>query len=462
MAIALDCRSNHPGVCAGKLARAALTGGAPRDVADSVQDADWAADGSTLLITRDVSGKARIEYPMGKVLYETSGHVSCARLSPKGDRIAFLDHPFPLDDTGTVAVLDLSGSKKTLTSQWARENGLAWSAAGDEIWFTATDAGANQSLYSVSLSGKLRVVTRVPGGLKLHDIARNGRVLMARESYRAGILGLPPGDPRERDLSWLDYSFATDLSADGQILLFDEEGEAGGPNYTVYLRKFNGSPAVRLGDGSAVALSPDQKWALSVLPKPNSPLILLPTGTGDVRKLPLEGVSPEEAGTWLPDSKRVLFTGSEPGHGLRLYVQSIDGGKPRAVTPEGIIAALPGFAVSPDGRFVAAVGPGHKATLFPIDGGQPREISGAAEGEFPVRFSSDGRSVYVWKRGDVPARVSRIDIETGRREIWKELIPLDPAGVERISNVVVAADGRTYAYAYARILSDLFMVEGLK
>jgi Tol biopolymer transport system component len=462
MAIALDCRSNHPGVCAGKLARAALTGGTPRDVAEGVQDADWSADGSNLLVTRDIGGKARVEFPMSKVLYETSGHVSCARLSPKGDRIAFLDHPFPLDDTGTVAVVDLSGNKKTLTGQWARENGLAWSPAGDEIWFTATDAGANQSLYAVSLAGKLRVVTRVPGGLKLHDIARSGRVLIARESYRAGILGLPPGEPRERDLSWLDYSFATDLSSDGQALLFDEEGEAGGANYTVYLRKFNGAPAVRLGDGSAVALSPDQKWALAVLPRPNSPLFLLPTGTGEVRKLPLEGVSPGEAGTWFPDSKRICFTGSEPGKGVRLYVQSIDGGKPRAISPEGILAALPGFAVSPDGRLVAAVGPGRRATLYPVEGGEPREISAASEGEFPVRFSTDGRWVYLWKRGDVPARVSRVDIATGRRELWKDLVPLDPAGVERISNVVVSADGRTYAYAYARILSDLFMVEGLR
>jgi len=462
MAIALDCRSNHPGVWAGKLARAALTGGAPRDVAEGVQDADWAADGATLLVTRDVGGKARIEFPMGKVLYETSGHVSCARLSPKGDRIAFLDHPFPLDDTGTVAILDLAGNKKTLTGQWARANGLAWSSTGDEIWFTATNAGANQSLYAVAPSGRLRVVTRVPGGLKLHDIARNGRVLIARESYRAGILGLPPGEARERDLSWLDYSFASDLSADGQTLLFDEEGEAGGANYTVYLRKFNGLPAVRLGEGSAMALSPDGKWALSVLPRPNSPLILLPTGTGELRKLPLEGVSPEQAGIWFPDSKRILFAGSEAGHGLRLYIQNIEGGKPRAITPEGITAALPGIAVSPDGRWVAAIGQGHKATLFPVEGGATKEIPGASEGEFPVRFGGDGRLLYVWKRGDVPARVSRIDIETGRRELWKNLMPVDPAGVERISNVVAAPDAKAYAYAYARILSDLFMVEGLK
>jgi dipeptidyl aminopeptidase/acylaminoacyl peptidase len=462
MAIAVDCRSTHPGICAGKLSRAALTGGSPRDVAEGIQDADWSRDGASVLVTRDVEGKARIEYPMGKVLYQTSGHISCTRLSPSGDRIAFLDHPFPLDDTGTVAVIDLAGNKKTLTNQWARENGLAWSASGDEIWFTATDAGANQSLYAVTLGGKIRVVTRVPGGLKLHDIARSGRVLIARESYRAGILGLPPGESREHDLSWLDYSFAADMSADGKTLLFDEEGEAGGQNYTVYLRRFNGSPAVRLGEGSAIALSPDAKWALSSLPKPNSPLILLATGTGEPRQVSLEGLSPEQAAMWFPDGKQVVVSASAPGHGPRLYVQSIDGGKPRAISAEGIRAGLPGIAVSPDGKWVAVLGPDRKATLYPTEAGEARPVAGALEDELPVRFGGDGKSLYVWKRGELPVRVMRIDLESGRREIWKDLMPLDPAGVERISNVVVAPDAHAYAYAFARVLSDLFVVEGLK
>jgi serine/threonine protein kinase len=462
MAIALDCRSNHPGVCSGKLARAALTGGAPRDVAEGVQEADWAPDGTTLLVVRDVGGKSRIEFPMGKTLYETTGHVSYARLSPKGDRVAFLDHPFPLDDAGTVAFIDLAGKKTTLTGKWASEHGLAWSPSGDEIWFTATEAGANRSLYAVTLSGRLRVVTRVPGGLKLHDIARSGKVLLTRESPRVGILGMLQGDTRERDMSFLDYSFAADMSPDARILLFDEEGEAGGANYTVYLRKADGSPALRLGEGNALALSPDSKWALSVMPVPNSPFRLLPTGTGEHKDLAVAGISTEQAATWFPDGQRILFAGSEPGKGLRLYVQGVEGGAPRAITPEGITAALPGFTISPDGKLVAAIGPEHKAGLFPVDGGPARLISGVGEKEFPLRFSSDGRSLYLWKRGDVPARVTKLDIESGKREVWKDLLPADPAGVERISNVLVTADGKGYAYCYARLLSDLFVVEGLK
>jgi len=463
MAIALDCRSNHPGLCAGKLARAALTGGAPRDVAEGIQEAEWAPDGVGLLVVRDVNGKSRIEFPMGKVLYETSGHVSYARLSPKGDRVAFMDHPFPLDDAGTVAIVDLSAKKTTLTGQWASEHGLAWQASGDEVWFTATEAGANRSLYAVSLSGDLRVVARVPGGLKLHDIAQSGKVVLTRESPRVGIRGMLQGDTRERDLSFLDYSFAADISSDARSLLFDEEGEAGGANYTVYLKKSDGSPAVRLGEGNALALSPDGKWALSILPAPGSPLRLHPTGTGEHKDIAVPGVGLEQAAAWLPDGRHIVFAGSEPSHTLRLYLQDVEGGPPRPFTPEGIVPALPGFTISPDGKTVAAVGPDHKAALFPIEGGgTARPIPEVGEKEFPLRFSPDGRYLYLWKRGEVPARVTRLEIESGKREAWKDLVPVDPAGVERISNVLVTPDGKGYAYCYARLLSDLFVVEGLK
>jgi WD40 repeat protein len=174
------------------------------------------------------------------------------------------------------------------------------------------------------------------------------------------------------------------------------------------------------------------------------------------------GVSAEQAAIWFPDGRSILFAGREGEHGKRLYSQSIEGGKPRPITPEGIIAAIPGFAISSDGLRAAAVAPDHKAAIFPLDGGSARPVPGALEGEYPLRFSDDGRSLYLWKRGDVPARISRIEIDTGRREVWKDLLPADPAGVERISNVLITPDGKGYAYCYVRLLSDLFIVEGLK
>ena len=461
MAIALDCRLAHPSVCQGTMARAPLTGGSPRDMAEHIQEAQWASDGANLLVVRDVAGKARIEYPLDKVLYETSGYISYARLSPRGDRIAFLDHPFPQDDSGTVAVVDLDGKKKTLTKRWSKESGLAWAPAGDEVWFTATETGSNQSLYAATLAGSVRVVLRVPGGIKLHDIAHSGRVLMTRGSSRVGTLGILPGDAREHDLSWLDYSFVADIAADGHSLLFDEEGEAGGANYTVYIRKADRSPVVRLGEGAALSLSPDGRWALAGLSSPEPFFVLLPAGAGEPKRLHMEGVTPGQSAAWMPDGKSLLVAASEPGKGARLFLQPVDGGKPRAVTAEGIETAFPGFAISPDGRAVAAVGPDHRGLLVELEAGRARPIAGLSEGDIPLRFSADGRSLYVWKR-DLPAPVHRIDLASGRSERWKELMPVDPAGVERISNVVVTPDGKFYAYTYARQLTDLFVVEGLK
>ena len=460
MAIAVDCRLAHPSVCEGTMSRAALTGGAPRDVAEHIQEASWTPDGSNLLVVRDVSGKARIELPIGKVLYETTGYISDARLSPKGDSIAFMDHPYSQDDSGTVALLDLTGKKTTLTGRWNKEGGLAWSPSGKEVWFTATDTGANQSLYAATPSGKVRVLIRVPGGIKLQDVARNGRVLLARGASRVGTLGLLQGDSRERDLSWLDYSFVADISPDGQKLLFDEEGEAGGANYTVYIRKADRTPVVKLGEGAALSLSRDGRWALAALSSPKPFFMLLPTGAGEPKRLTMEAVTPEQAAAWLPDG-RILFAANEAKRGVRLFVQSVDGGQPRAITPEGIGTAFPGFAISPDGKLVAAIGSDRKGMLFRIDGGGSRPISGIVDGEFPLRFSEDGRSLFVWKR-DLPARVYRVDLETGIRELWKELMPVDPGGVERISNVVVTPDAKSYAYTFSRLLSDLFVVEGVE
>jgi eukaryotic-like serine/threonine-protein kinase len=354
----------------------------------------------------------------------------------------------------------VSGKKTTLTGRWNKEGGLAWSPSGDEIWFTATDTGANLSLYAVTPTGKVRVLVRVPGGIKLLDVARNGRILLARGASRVSTLGLLPGDSRERDLSWLDYSFVGDISADGLRLLFDEEGEAGGANYTVYMRKADGSPVVKLGEGAALALSADEKSALAGLSSPKPHFVLLPTGAGEPRPLQVEGLEVGQAATWLPDG-RLLFAANEPSRGVRLFIHAIDRGKPRPITPEGIVTAFPGFAVSPDGKVVAAIGPDRRGVLFPVDGGASRPVDGIEDGEFPLRFGADGRSLYVWKR-DLPVRVHRIDLETGKRELWKELMPVDPGGVERISNVVLTPDAKFYAYTYSRLLSDLFVVEGLK
>jgi Tol biopolymer transport system component len=463
MAVLLNSRQVKSLYHTGTLARMPLAGGAPREVLENVQWADWSPDGAALAVVREVAGRIRLEYPIGKILYETGGWISNLRISPKGDLIAFMDHPLQGDTIGAVAVVDLSGHQKTISSQQpGGAIGLAWSPKGDEIWFTATKVGLDRSLFAVTLSGRERLVARVPADLSLQDIWRDGRVLLTRDNWRRGMTALAPGETSERDFTWLDWSYPVSVSADGKTLLFVEQGEAGGASYAVYLRKTAGSPAVRLGDGAPIALSPDEKWALCTRPDSLAELFLLPTKAGESRALPHGGLVQINSAraAWFPDGKRFLLSGNEAGHGARLYVQDLDGTKPEAVTPEGTDALT--FSLSPNGRTVAAVGPDGRGYLYPIPAGEALPIKGLEDGEVPLSWTADSMSLYIYRPSDLPAKVYRLNIATGQRTLWKQLMPPDPAGVELVGPILPSADGKAYVYGYRRMLSDLYLVDGLK
>src|SRR5262249_9448823 len=215
-------------------------------------------------ISGEVGGGTRLEYPIGKVLYETAGWISHPRISPRGEQVAYIDHPARADDGGLVAMVDRSGKRRNLSESFETAQGLAWTPGVDEVWFTAAKSGGNRALYAVSLSGKQRLIAPVTGTLTLQDGSQGGRGLMTHDVNWDEVLGLSPGEQREHDLSWLDWSLATDVSADGKMLLFSEAGEGGGAGYSVYVRRIDGSPAVRLGEGRAQALSTDGKWALAI------------------------------------------------------------------------------------------------------------------------------------------------------------------------------------------------------
>jgi serine/threonine protein kinase/Tol biopolymer transport system component len=460
MAVLLHSQQSKSQVYTGTLARMPLGGGAPREILENIQWADWSPDGSQLAIVRDVNGRNRLEYPPGKVLYETGGWVSHPRISRKGDMIAFIDHSIPGDSIGSVALVDLNGKKRTLSQNYGGGAvGLAWSPSGDEVWVTATVIGIDRSVFAVPLSGKERLVARVPADLTLQDVLPNGRALLARDSWRRGLIVRRADDATEHDFTWLDWSYPVTLSADGQTLLFREEGEAGGPTYAVYLRKTDGSPAVRLGDGLSLALSPDGKWALSSRGDNQADLFLLSTGPGDPRPLPGHNIVHGSA-CWFSDGRRILVSGTETNHGSRLYVQDIDVDKITAVTPEGTNGLS--FALAPDGSSVAAIGPDDKGYLFPIPSGDPQIIKGLQPGEVPVAWTADGHSLYVYRGGDLPSKVYRLEVATGNRTLWKELMPPDPSGVEFVGPVLPTPDGKSYVYGYRRLLSDLYLVEGLK
>jgi len=445
----------------GTLARAPLSGGAPREVLEDVQLADWAADGSNLLAVRGVGGKTRIEYPIGRVVYETPGEIRAPRVSPRGDQAAFLDNPVPGDDGGSVGVVDREGRKKTLASGFTSMSGLAWSGDGREVWISASRQGIADSLYAVSLAGRERLLMRSPSPMTLLDMAADGSALIRQHSTGMQITGLAPGENRERDLSWLDYSFACDLSSDGGTFTFDETGAGVAGNYQLYLGRTDGSLPIRLFEGGCGTLSPDGLWVLSHVNAPPGQLVLVPTKSGQPKPVSFQGLTAVGA-AFFPDGKRLLVAGTEPGHGLRFYVGDLAGSRPRPITPEGIRPGRAAKPISPDGQWVFANGPDGGLYLYPVESGQSKLLPGALPGGRPFQWSPDSRAVYVMERKGVTFSIFRVDVATGRRELWKEIVPPDPAGFWGITSFFIASDDRSYVYSYQRTLADLYLVSGLK
>jgi Tol biopolymer transport system component len=462
MLVSLNRHVVEPFIRSGTLAEVGVSGGvAPRELATDVQWADWSPDGSAIAIVRDVNQRNQLEYPIGRVIYQTAGWVSHPRIAPDGRSVAFLDHPLRRDDGASVAIVDKDGKKRTLTGAFASSYGLAWRPDGKEVWFTAAKVGANRAIHAVSLSASERLIARVTQSLTIQDVARDGSALVSHDSFRIGIQGRSPDKDKERELAWLDWSALFDVTNDGKTILFSETGEGSGPGYSVFMRGTDGSAPVRLGEGVGLSFSPDGKWVVAITAKAEPPqLVLYPTGVGEKKVLPTGDLAVEAAAGFTPDGRVLVFNASEAGRGTRVFLIEVPGGKPRALTPEGYRSFFGG--VSPDGKFVLAAGPDQKRYLYPMSGGEPVAVPGLQLDETPARWSGDGRFLYVYRRRDLPVRVSRLEIATGKREPWKELMPSDGAGVVDISPVLPTRDGRAYVYGYSRKLSDLYLLDGIK
>jgi len=436
----------------GVLARAPLTGAGPRPILSDVQDADWGPD-NNIAVAHYVGGRYRLEYPIGHVLYETSGYVSDVRVSPKGDLVAFADHPVFGDNGGTVAVVDFSMRKRSLSTPQAEIVGLAWTASGKEVWFTGSDVGFAAQLKSADLAGHTRVVARVPGTLAIADITRDGRVLLNHENTRVNAMALGPGQNQERDLTIVDWTLDHAISRDGRQVLLEEEGTGSRPGYDIYVRSTDGSAPVRIGEGHADDFSPDVKWVLAS----RGQLFVIPLGPGEPQQITQDAIDHGEA-RFLPNGKGVVFTGIEPGHKPRIYTQTIAAGSPRAISPEGVNGAIP----TADGKFV--FGFSDVVALYPVDGqGTPRPAPGIHPDDFIAAVAPDGRSVLVVSAAShVSLDVFRVDLASGRRQPFKKIGPTDPAGLFMFPSGLFTPDGKYYVYSYIRSLSQLYVVDGLR
>jgi hypothetical protein len=342
------------------------------------------------------------------------------------------------------------------TREWRAVFGLAWSADGRDLWYSAgADEDRSYMVRALTPGGRERIVCRLPGLVSLYDIGKDGSVLLGRASTQVTIRGRVSGWQDERELGWLDGSYVADLAAGGRTMLFTEAGVAGGKYYSACLRTLDGSNPVRLGEGSAQSLSPDGTRVLAIdLHTPNR-LAILNVGSGNVDSLPPAGLDRYVAAGWLPDGKRVVFYGNPSGQTARTWVQALGEGLARPVTPPGVFAIAP----SPDGRFVAGATNGW-LTLYPVEGDEPKTVAKLDREEQVVKWSADGRGLFVSQAGP-EMRVTRIEIASGKRTPYVEFKLADPAGVD-IRNAVLTSDGSGYAFTYLRTQDELFLVKGLR
>jgi len=409
-----------------------------------------------------------VEFPRGTTLYEGGHALGYLRISPDANAVAFTEF-FGLDgDGGKVVIVDSHGKELLRSKDLTSIEGLAWSPSGKEVWVAATrTAGWADAIFGFGLDGKERIVLRLPGMLRLHDIAPDGRILLSRENWRSEIQYRGAKDSQERNLSWLDYANLSDLSADGSLIAFDDWGEAAGLADLAYVRKADGSPATKLGQFSSPVLSPDGRFVLTNDASQVGAVtgfMLVPTGTGDIRKIGSGGPGSSATMGFLPDGKTIYFMNLD-GRAWRISLQDVASGSPHFITPPISPTGgghFEGHLVSPEGKWLFAHDLSGQGTLFPVSGGTPRAIPDCQADDIWIHWSADGKSGYVYHDEKISASVFRIDVATGKRDRVWTLTPGDPAGVTSIYRVRMSADGKSYAYSYVRELSDLFLVEGVQ
>ena len=441
----------------GMLASTPLAGGSPKELLADVRWADWDSRGR-LAVVHYQDGRSHLECPIGQVIYQSPGWISHIRFSPSGDKIAFMDHPALWDDRGTLSLVDMAGHVQVLSPEWEAEDGLAWSPDGKEIWFTAAKKGNNGNLMAVDMKGKIRALLTVPGGLTLQDVSTDGRLLVTLNSKRLAMAATGLGSKQDVELSWHDWNVAKDISPDRQWVLFEDSSEAAGPKYAVAIRKVDGAPPIRLGDGSAGGLSPDGKWAISVSTDGPAAVTLLPIGAGQPRSLNVTGLEVSNGyARFLADGQKIAVNGKEHGHLDRCYLLDLGGAKPKPLTPEGTRCG----ASSPDSKFIVGVAASSTAELYPVDGGAPRPLSGLEADFQPVQWSDDGAALYGYRLGEFPGKIYRFNIASGKTTVVQELRPAAPAGVVLIAPIIISRDGKHFAYSYSQILSTLYLISGV-
>ncbi len=455
----------------GPLARVVPGGSGLREVLGQVQEADWMPDGARLAVmkggTTGTLGRT-VEFPAGHQIHAATLFASHLRVSPSGDRVALFETVATTMDSGQILVLDAKG--KILATIPSKDfSGLAWGPGGKEIWYSeASDDGSR--VWATDMAGHKRLLLAQAGWLELLDVDAKGRAVADLSQTITGVMGLFPPDYREKDLSWNEATRATDFSPDGNSLLIGAPGRwSAGEGRSFYLRKRDGAPPVRLGEASAFRLFPDGRHVLAVTDANNLRLSIVPVGPGESREIQTKGLEFVDGPWILPDGRQAVIGALEAGKAKQGYILlDLQTGAWRTVGDPGTSNWLGSNIVSPDGtEMIEGAGSGDplnlKTNIVPLSGGGiARPLPGLEPGDITLAWTPDGKGFLVFNRDGLPARISRIEIATGKRTLVREILPANPAGLSGIREIVLSKDGRSFAYNYSRKLSDLYLIEGLR
>jgi eukaryotic-like serine/threonine-protein kinase len=444
------------------LSQVPLTGGSPRELAEQIFGADWAPDGSAMAISRGANGKSYLEFPPGKILYESAKRIDRIRFSGSGDAITFVEHNVG-GANGIVIVIDKNG-KRIAESKEVYPVGISWGPQDKEVWFMtlSMEAGGGHELYALNLSGSVRMIQRFTGGTGLFDVGSDGKVLVGFTDDRVILMLNSSREKEERELSWLDFTWVVDFSPDGKQILMWERGQGSeSPSGTIFMRGIDGSPAIRLAGGAPSDVSPDGKWVLADVG--SQKIILVPTGAGNIRSFEyLEYFGIDSVG-YLPDGKHILINGLNKNRESFLLLQDIGGGKPKLIETKGLdVNPGSGAMISPDGKFLLMQNSEGAPFYYEISTQTARPIPQLEPGEIPFQWTSDGSSVLVMSRFVVPAKVFKVNISTGARKLLREIHPPDLTGVSGISSILFTPDETMFAYSCVRRLTTLYLVQNLR
>ncbi len=446
----------------GTLARASLLGGSPREILENVRAADWTPDGSDLAVVHRVNGLDQLEYPIGKVLYKSSGYISDIRFAPDGKHIAFADHPVYGDDLGDIAMVDLEGRKTTIAAGFAAIHGVMWDPSGHAVWYCAArgEGAAFQFAIGVTdLAGRLRTVQASMTQIELFDLAPDGRMLVGSQPQERNAVALLAGtaDPRAVVVPG-ESSMVHAVAEDGSAVLVTDQY---GPEYLTYYVRAGQPGAVRIGVGEGYSISPDNRLAL-IGSADNRKLFVAPLGVGTTRPVPNPlAIAFESVPRWLTDGRRIVMIGRKGTEPARAHVLDTTTGAATPFGPPGVewnsYAPVP---IAP-GDSEAILGDTKGGYLrCPLDGGAAVAVPGIRPGDVVLNYSADGTALFVAGTG-VPIPIVRLELATGRRTPWSSIVPPDAAGL-RIATVAMTRDGRHWALSTARVLTDVFLAEGIR